>query len=343
MAIKKPNYFSFPNEVVDEHLKSLSGAELRILLLLFRETKGWRRDTTVLSISRIMELTGLGKSSICEASRSLEEKTLIKRTTQTTTDGAFSSTRYEIDFEEVVVQCSGQGLSTVADKGSPEIGQGLSGEPDTYKEEKQYTEEQEETTTPTPSEKVSPERIGRGWQDQPGLPKLSRLQRTQLITGAKSVSLTEEEMQLSFRGYRNSPWAQERGFPVRAWLKNPLSWIDLAEPIPGLTVADELFGQYIEIFKKAGVPIGDKEREDALKLWAPLTEDQKIGSGRDAIRYCAGREARYIKPPAKHLTEKPWTRVVEERTLPMVAPTGPLDKNAEMRRLARAKGHEVTI
>lgn len=200
-----------------------------------------------------------------------------------------------------------------------------------------------EVNTPTPSEKVSPERIGRGWQDQPGLPKLSRLQRTQLITGAKSVSLTEEEMQLSFRGYRNSPWAQERGFPVRAWLKNPLSWIDLAEPIPGLTVADELFGQYIEIFKKAGVPIGDKEREDALKLWAPLTEDQKIGSGRDAIRYCAGREARYIKPPAKHLTEKPWTRVVEERTLPMVAPTGPLDKNAEMRRLARAKGHEVTI
>ncbi len=160
MAVRKPNWFSLPNEVTDVHLRELSSSEVRVILVLFRETRGWQRDAANISISDICEKAGLGKSSVSEACSSLQSKGLIRKTRQTATDGAYSATRYEVDFEDEIeaelegglVRPAGQGVVLESDKGSPEIGQGLSAGPDKHKEEIKSTKEnirEEEINTPT--------------------------------------------------------------------------------------------------------------------------------------------------------------------------------------------------
>ena len=98
-----------------------------------------------------------------------------------------------------------------------------------------------------------------------------------------------------------------------------------------------LFEAYIEIFKLAGKPIGDAEREDAWPMWSTLTEDQKYKTGHDATRLCQETSnPTWIPTPANHLKKKPWTREVIERVLPV--PTKELSKHQQAIEIARRKG-----
>ena len=74
---QKPNYHNVPNEFVDTYLKELSGAETKIIAVVMRKTFGFHKDFDYLSISQLMEYTGLSNRQIINSTQSLIEKDLI--------------------------------------------------------------------------------------------------------------------------------------------------------------------------------------------------------------------------------------------------------------------------
>jgi hypothetical protein len=75
---EKPNYHNTPNEFVDTHLKELSGAETKILNVIFRKTFGFHKDFDYISIAQFVDYTGLSKQSIIDSTKSLINKDLIQ-------------------------------------------------------------------------------------------------------------------------------------------------------------------------------------------------------------------------------------------------------------------------
>jgi phage replication O-like protein O len=79
MAIESPRYFQCPNSLVDEMLTDMTMAELKIFLLINRNTLGWLKKKDKISFSQIAEKTGLSKSNISKAIKSLLKKDYICR------------------------------------------------------------------------------------------------------------------------------------------------------------------------------------------------------------------------------------------------------------------------
>ena len=76
----KPNYYQGPNIFVDSYLKNLSGAETKLMLVITRQTRGWRSIGKVwdqASLSDFSRITGLGKTEIRDSIKSLLVKKLI--------------------------------------------------------------------------------------------------------------------------------------------------------------------------------------------------------------------------------------------------------------------------
>lgn len=113
--------------------------------------------------------------------------------------------------------------------------------------------------------------------------------------------------------------------------------VGLQETLPAVVGRCLIFEQYIEIFKLAGKPIGDYERQQAWALWEPLTTEQRVASGRDAARLCQKTaDPDFIPSPANHLKKMPWTREVQERVLPV--PMRELSKHEQALEIGRRKG-----
>lgn len=86
-----PNTTPIPDEVFDELLADLSGAEVKVLLYICRRTFGWKKDSDTISISQMMggivkkdgdaldKGTGLSRDSIARAVKGLEQKGVIIR------------------------------------------------------------------------------------------------------------------------------------------------------------------------------------------------------------------------------------------------------------------------
>jgi Bacteriophage replication protein O len=84
-----PNYTMVPDQLFDEHLAFLSGAELKVLLYIIRRTFGFKKDADSISISQMLagiekrdgshldHGVGLSKPTLLQALRSLVEKNLI--------------------------------------------------------------------------------------------------------------------------------------------------------------------------------------------------------------------------------------------------------------------------
>src|SRR5688572_11787025 len=73
-----------PNILLDHYLKHLSAAELKILLVIMRQTYGWidkrtgkRKIKDRISYGQFMAKTGLSRRSVSSAIKSLSEKTLL--------------------------------------------------------------------------------------------------------------------------------------------------------------------------------------------------------------------------------------------------------------------------
>lgn len=183
----------------------------------------------------------------------------------------------------------------------------------------------------------------RMWCRHRGFKKPNKSARERAESRWTSVRISEPELTVALDGYFDSDWGKNESFPILGFLKDPHSWISQSllvdlPPIkflPAIVIQDKLFDDYMSVFIAAGVAIGDKEREDAMPTWANLTEDQKMASGRDAVRICQGSEPKYIKSPAKHLADRPWTRVVQPRIMPKA---GQMTKAEQTRLLALERG-----
>ena len=59
-------YTQIPNELFD-YLPSLSGAAIKVLMIVARRTYGWHKSTAQISMNTFEELTGLSRSSVARA------------------------------------------------------------------------------------------------------------------------------------------------------------------------------------------------------------------------------------------------------------------------------------
>jgi phage replication O-like protein O len=75
-----------PNVLFDAHLKRLSSAELKVLLVIIRKTLGWsdrqamngRKEVDWISNSQLKQITGCSRRAISSATESLVNKRLIE-------------------------------------------------------------------------------------------------------------------------------------------------------------------------------------------------------------------------------------------------------------------------
>lgn len=96
--MRRPNFTAIPNEVFDEHMRSLSGSELKVLLVVCRKTIGFHKDTDSISISQIEEMAGISNRSAIDAVNALVEKNILMKDSK---KGATSKYTLDIDgYEE---------------------------------------------------------------------------------------------------------------------------------------------------------------------------------------------------------------------------------------------------
>ena len=71
------HYTPISNILFDNFIPMLTGAELKILLIILRQTDGWQKDRDKMTISQLQEKTGLSKRIITETIQKLIIKKLI--------------------------------------------------------------------------------------------------------------------------------------------------------------------------------------------------------------------------------------------------------------------------
>lgn len=70
-------YTQVPNIILDEWMKTMHASSFMVLMVICRKTLGWRKEYDKISISQIMELTGLSNKTITLALKELTDKKLI--------------------------------------------------------------------------------------------------------------------------------------------------------------------------------------------------------------------------------------------------------------------------
>lgn len=75
--IPAPNYTQTPNIFFDEIMKTLNEGELRVLLLVMRQTFGWHKSEDWLTLSFLSKKTGYERRSVCRILERLIKKKLI--------------------------------------------------------------------------------------------------------------------------------------------------------------------------------------------------------------------------------------------------------------------------
>jgi phage replication O-like protein O len=75
----QPGYTRIPNDLLDA-MDRLGNAELRVALAIARKTYGWQKECDRISVSQIVDMTGLTSRNTQKAITSLLKKDLIERT-----------------------------------------------------------------------------------------------------------------------------------------------------------------------------------------------------------------------------------------------------------------------
>jgi len=74
----KPNFTQVPNDFFDKVMPSLKPSELRVLIIIMRQTFGWgNKAWDRISISQLIEKTQMARQSVISASQSLVKKKLV--------------------------------------------------------------------------------------------------------------------------------------------------------------------------------------------------------------------------------------------------------------------------
>jgi hypothetical protein len=99
MAVEKPNYTQTPNRFIDEYMCQVSPHATCIYLTICRKTIGYHKDTDEISISQIVNLSGLSKNSVLRGIAELEALLLISVTRKG--KGRRSTNTYGLNFDSV--------------------------------------------------------------------------------------------------------------------------------------------------------------------------------------------------------------------------------------------------
>ena len=111
-----PNYTPVPDELFDEQLPDLSGAELKVLLYVIRRTFGFKRESDDISLSQMLgglrawdgrqldRGVGLTKKTLLLAIKSLEEKNIIFTERRRSVERGDEPTSYRLNIADVAVR-----------------------------------------------------------------------------------------------------------------------------------------------------------------------------------------------------------------------------------------------
>lgn len=75
--MRKPNHTQVANDFIDTHIRDLSGAAVKVCLVIFRQTVGWHKETDPVSVSQLTEKTGLSNRAVLDAVQELLTAGLI--------------------------------------------------------------------------------------------------------------------------------------------------------------------------------------------------------------------------------------------------------------------------
>ena len=129
-AYSKPNYTTVPDELFDQQLAYLSGAELKVLLYIIRRTFGFKKDSDSISLSQICNGittrdgraldhgTGLSKRHVIAALKALAKMGIIAAERRSSPERGFESTVYQLNVSDNT-------LVTKGNKGSAKREQAL--------------------------------------------------------------------------------------------------------------------------------------------------------------------------------------------------------------------------
>src|SRR4051794_22900532 len=109
-GFRSPTYTQVPDELFDELLPELSGAELKVLLYIIRRTFGFKRDRDSISLSQMLNGVhsrngtvfdrgaGVSKPTLLQALRSLEERGIIATERRRSAEKGDEPTVYPLRF-----------------------------------------------------------------------------------------------------------------------------------------------------------------------------------------------------------------------------------------------------
>jgi len=139
-GFQSPNHTQTPNDLFDIYLPELGFGELKVLLAIIRQTLGYHRKRSKLSLTFLEKATGLSRSAVQRACDKLESREFIRRKKTTTgqeweiiwkdpPDMAVESvpvegTLFDEDDESVPVEgidCTRKRYNSVPVKGTKEI------------------------------------------------------------------------------------------------------------------------------------------------------------------------------------------------------------------------------
>lgn len=64
MTYARPNYTQTPNLLLDQHIKDMGEAELKVVLIAVRKTIGWHKERDMISLSQFQEATGMSRQGV---------------------------------------------------------------------------------------------------------------------------------------------------------------------------------------------------------------------------------------------------------------------------------------
>ncbi len=95
-----PHSTQIPDPLLDEVMRHLTEAELKVLLVMMRKTFGWKKDSDHISLSQLCEFSGLSKGTVSTAVKSLERMNMIRVIRTRTKHGDSAINEYVLRFSD---------------------------------------------------------------------------------------------------------------------------------------------------------------------------------------------------------------------------------------------------
>ena len=232
---KKPGYTQIPNEILDDLMPSLTGAQLKVLLLISRKTLGFHRDCHAMSLSAIRSGTGLSENGVLESVRSLEDSGFIVAEKRFMGDGMRPrATEYYLgieDDDQHLTECGVANTSQVDSIPQPVRDSIPQPVRDVNKESKETSKENSKTTTlelldPVDLSDPVEDFVKNAYSRENRAAKIDNLRskasaslREQLHSAESNVGPEEFRQSLVKYLHSESPWLREHRWPLYAFLK----------------------------------------------------------------------------------------------------------------------------